>query len=188
MALRKGPHLEEAAKQPSRRTHSADPAEAWRVCVGVVTGPQGVQGAVRIKSFTEIPEDVAGYGPLEDETGRRQFDLHLCGVAKGVLIARLPGIEDRDQAEALRGLRLYLPRSALPQPEAEEYYHADLIGLSAVDRDGSPVGVVTGVENYGAGDLLEIAREDGRTGLIPFKKDIADVNLDRIILDPQYLT
>src|SRR5438067_11099359 len=117
MALKKSPHPEEAAKQPSRRTHGADPPEARRICVAVVTGAQGVQGAVRIKSFTEVPEDVAGYGSLEDETGRRQFDLHLCGAAKGVLIARLPGIEDRSQAEALRGRRRYLPRSALPHPE-----------------------------------------------------------------------
>src|SRR5260370_28385935 len=109
MALRKIHHPEEDAERPSRRTHDAHPAEARRICIGVVTGPQGVQGAVRIKSFTEVPEDVAGYGPLADETRRRQFNLHLCGVAKRVLIPRLPGIEDRDQAEALRGLRLYLP-------------------------------------------------------------------------------
>ena len=129
-----------APHSPYERCAGRDEAPSRRVCVGVVTGPQGIQGAVRIKSFTEVPEDVAGYGPLEDETGRRQFDLHLCGVAKGVLIARLPGIEDRDQAEALRGLRLYLPRSALPQPEAGEYYHADLIGLDAVLGDGTRVG------------------------------------------------
>ena len=123
---------------------------------------------MRIKSFTEVPEDVAGYGPLEDETGRRQFNLQLCGVAKGVLIARLPGIEDRDQAEALRGLRLYLPRSALPQPEAEEYYHADLIGLDAVLGDGTPVGRVRAIYDFGAGDTLELARDGAPPVLVPF--------------------
>src|SRR6266550_702636 len=113
MALRKLPHPEEAAQRPSRRTHGHDAAEPIsRVCVGVITGPQGVQGAVRVKSFTEIPEDIAGYGPVEDETGDRRFELHLLGSAKGVLIARVPGIGDRDQAERLRGLQLYLPRSA----------------------------------------------------------------------------
>ena len=131
---------EPAANAPlsaHERGAERDEEPSRRICVGVVTGPQGVHGAVRIKSFTEVPENVAGYGLLEDETGRRQFDLRLCGVAKGVVIARLPGIEDRDQAEALRGLRLYLSRSALPQPEAEEFYHADLIGLDAVLGDGT---------------------------------------------------
>jgi 16S rRNA processing protein RimM len=187
MALRKGSHPEEAAKQPSRRTHSADPAEAWRICVGVVTAPQGVQGAVRIKSFTEVPEDVAGYGPLEDEAGRRQFDLRLCGVAKGVLIARLSGIEDRDQAEALRGLRLYLPRSALPQPEAEEYYHADLIGLDAVLGDGTPVGRVRAIYDFGAGDTLELTREGAPPVLVPFTRAVVPIVAPaegRLVLDP----
>ena len=187
MPLRKIPHPEEAAKQSSRRTHGADPAEAGRICVGVVTGPQGVQGAVRIKSFTEVPEDVAGYGPLEDEAGRRQFDLHLCGVAKGVLIARLPGIEDRDQAEALRGLRLYLPRSALPQPEAEEYYHADLIGLDAVLGDGTRVGRVRAIYDFGAGDTLELARDGAPPLLVPFTRAVVPIVAPaegRLVLDP----
>jgi 16S rRNA processing protein RimM len=187
MPLRKDPHPEEAAKQPSRRTHSADPAEAGRVCVAVVTGPQGVQGAVRIKSFTEVPEDVAGYGPLEDESGRRQFDLQLCGAAKGVLIARLPGIEGRDQAEALRGLRLYLPRSALPQPEAEEYYHADLIGLEAVLGDGTRVGRVRAIYDFGAGDTLELARDGAPPVLVPFTRAVVPIVAPaegRLVLDP----
>ena len=136
-------------------------AAAKQVCVGVVTGPHGVGGAVRIKSFTARPEDIAAYGPLADETGRRRLELRLLGAAKGVLIARLPGVEDRDRAEALRGLRLYLPRSALPPPEEEEYYHADLIGLEAVLADGTPLGRVRAVHDFGAGDTLEIER-DGR--------------------------
>jgi len=158
-----------------------------RVCVGVVTGPQGVQGAVRIKSFTEIPEDIAGYGPLEDQTGRRQFDLRLCGVAKGVLIARLPGVEDRDQAKALRGLRLYLPRSALPQPEAEEYYHADLIGLDAVLEDGTRVGRVRAIYDFGAGDTLELARDGASPVLVPFTRAVVPIvepAEGRLVLDP----
>src|SRR4051812_34261754 len=101
-------------------------AQDKRVCVGVVTGAHGVRGAVRLKSFTAEPEDVAAYGPLQDERGERHFALRLVGSAKGVLIAAISGIDDRDRAEALRGLRLYLPRSALPPPEEEEYYHADL--------------------------------------------------------------
>src|SRR5436189_183964 len=92
--------------------------------VGVVAGAHGVRGAVRIKSFTANPEDVAGYGPLEDESGRQRFSLRLVGATKGVLIGWLSGVADRDRAEALRGLRLYLPRAALPPTEDEEFYHA----------------------------------------------------------------
>jgi 16S rRNA processing protein RimM len=177
------PIREHAANAPL----SPDERPSQRVCVGVVTGPQGVQGAVRIKSFTEVPEDVAAYGPLEDETGRRQFDLRLCGAAKGVLIARLPGIEDRDQAAALRGLRLYLPRSALPQPEAEEYYHADLIGLDAVLGDGTRVGRVRAIYDFGAGDTLELARDGAPPLLVPFTRAVVPIVAPaegRLVLDP----
>jgi 16S rRNA processing protein RimM len=176
-----GPH------SPHERGADRDEAPSRRVCVGVVTGPQGIQGAVRIKSFTEVPEDVASYGPLEDETGRRQFDLHLCGVAKGVLIARFRGIEDRNQAEALRGLRLYLPRSALPQPAAGEYYHADLIGLDAVLEDGTRVGRVRAIYDFGAGDTLELARDGAPPVLVPFTRAVVPIVAPaegRLVLDP----
>ena len=176
-----------APLSPREREAGPDEAPSRRICVGVVTGPQGVQGAVRIKSFTEVPEDVAGYGPLEDETGRRQFGLRLCGVAKGVLIARLPGIEDRDQAAALRGTRLYLPRSALPQPGPEEYYHADLIGLDAVLEDGTRVGRVRAIYDFGAGDTLELARDGAPPVLVPFTRAVVPIVAPaegRLVLDP----
>jgi 16S rRNA processing protein RimM len=174
--------------RPSRRTNRADPTEAaQRVCVGIVTGPQGVHGQVRIKSFTEVTEDIAGYGPLEDETGRRHFELGICGTAKGVVIACLTGIEDRDEAEALRGLHLYLPRSALPQPEAGEYYHADLIGLEAVLGDGTPVGRVRAIYDFGAGDTLELTRPGAPPVMVPFTRTVVPV-IDpaegRLVLDP----
>jgi 16S rRNA processing protein RimM len=158
-----------------------------RVCVGVITGPQGVQGAVRIKSFTEVPEDITGYGPIGDETGRRRFELHLVGTAKGVVIARVSGIEDRNQAEALRGLRLYLPRSALPQIGADEYYHADLIGLEAVLSDGTPVGRVHAIHDFGAGDTLELARPGAPPVMVPFTRAIVPIVEPaerRLVLDP----
>src|ERR1700710_3009307 len=100
-----------------------------RLCVGVITGPQGVRGAVRIKSFTEDPAGVAAYGKVEDEAGQRQFELKVVGSAKGVVVAKIAGLDDRDAAERLKGTRLYVQRSALPEPEADEYYHSDLIGL-----------------------------------------------------------
>jgi 16S rRNA processing protein RimM len=188
MASRKSPHPEVAVQRPSRRTPRAGPAGATKcVCLGVVTGPHGVQGAVRIKSFTEQPEDIARYGPLADESGKHSFDLHLIGAAKGVVIARLSGVEDRDQAEALRGLRLHLSRAVLPQTEAEEYYHADLIGLEAVLGDGTPVGRVRAVYDFGAGDTLELARPDASPVMVPFTRAVVpsiELAAGRLVLDP----
>jgi 16S rRNA processing protein RimM len=158
-----------------------------RVCVGVVTGAHGVRGAVRVKSFTADPRDVARYGPLENESGDRRFRLRLTGSAKGVVIAHLAGIDDRDQAEALRGLRLYLPRAALPPPGEEEYYHADLIGLEAALADGTPVGQVRAVHDFGAGDTLEIAPAAGPPVMVPFTRAIVpvvDLTAGRLVLDP----
>lgn len=158
-----------------------------RVCVGIITGPHGVRGGVRIKSFTETPADIARYGPVEDEPGRRRFDLEICGAAKGVLIARLSDVEDRNQAEALRGLRLYLARAALPQPAAEEYYHADLIGLEAVLRDGTPLGRVCAIHDFGGGDTLELARPGAPPVLVPFTRALVPVvapGEGRLVVDP----
>jgi 16S rRNA processing protein RimM len=158
-----------------------------RVCVGVVTGAHGVRGAVRVKSFTGQPEAVAAYGPLEDERGERQFDLRIVGSAKGVLIGWLSGVEDRDRAETLRGLRLYLPRAALPPPGDEEYYHADLIGLDAVLVDGVPVGRVRAVHDFGAGDTLEIDRPQGQPVMVPFTRavvPVVDLEAGRLVIDP----
>jgi 16S rRNA processing protein RimM len=158
-----------------------------RVCLGVVTGAHGVQGAVRIKSFTEVAEDIGHYGPLTDDTGQRSFDLHLLGAAKGVVIARVAGVEDRRQAEAMRGLRLYLARSALPETTAEEYYHADLIGLEAVLSDGTPVGRVRAVYDFGAGDTLELARPGAPPVMVPFTRAVVPVvepAVGRLVLDP----
>jgi 16S rRNA processing protein RimM len=163
------------------------PSAEKRVCLGVVAGAHGVRGAVRIKSFTADPADVAAYGPIEDESGERRFELRLIGSAKGVVIAKLAGVEDRDRAEALRGLRLYLPRAALPPPGDEEYYHADLIGLDAALADGTPIGRVRAVHDFGAGDTLEIDRTEGPPVLVPFTRAIVpvvDLGAGRLVLDP----
>jgi 16S rRNA processing protein RimM len=157
-----------------------------RVLVGIVTGPHGVGGAVRIKSFTARPEDVAGYGPLADEAGRR-FAIRLAGAGKGVVIARLAGVEDRDRAAALRGLRLYLPRAALPPAAAEEFYHADLIGLAAVTGDGTALGRIRAVHDFGAGDTLEIERPAAPPAMVPFTRaivPIVDLDAGRLVIEP----
>ena len=158
-----------------------------RVCVGVVTGAHGVRGNVRIKSFTADPRDVARYGPLEDESGEHRYRLRLTGSAQGVVLAHLSGIDDRDRAEALRGLRLYLARDALPPTAADEYYHADLIGLEAALTDGTPVGRVCAVHDFGAGDTLEIARTEAPPVMVPFTRavvPVVDIAAGRLVLDP----
>jgi len=150
-----------------------------RICVGAIAGAHGVKGLVKIKSFTEEPDGVAAYGPLSDEAGEREFTLALTGRAKGLIIARIDGVEDRNTAEALRGTRLYVERAALPPTAEEAYYHTDLIGLEAVGMDGAPVGEVKALYNYGAGDVIEIQRRDKDLLLLPFTKAaVPEVDLE----------
>lgn len=150
-----------------------------RICVGAIAGAHGVKGLVKIKSFTEEPDGVAAYGPLSDEAGEREFTIALTGRAKGLIIARIDGVEDRNTAEALRGTRLYVERAALPPTAEEAYYHTDLIGLEAVGMDGAPVGEVKALYNYGAGDVIEIQRRDKDLLLLPFTKAaVPEVDLE----------
>jgi 16S rRNA processing protein RimM len=159
------------------------------VCLGVVGAPHGVRGAVRVKSFTATPEDIARYGTLEDESGERHFTLRVTGAAKGdgMVIAELAGVVDRDRAEALRGLRLYAPRAVLPPTGENEFYHADLVGLDVVLEDGTVLGTVIAVHDFGAGDMLEIAREAGPPALVPFTHaavPVVDIAGRRVVVDP----
>jgi 16S rRNA processing protein RimM len=158
-----------------------------RVCLGVITAAHGVKGVVRIKSFTADPSAIAGYGPLEDEEGARRFMLEVKSATKGVLRATVAGIEDRDAAERLKGTRLYLPRDKLPPPGEDEYYHADLIGLAVALSDGSPLGRVKAVYDYGAGDSLEVETATGRVIVVPFTRaavPVVDVAGGRIVVEP----
>jgi 16S rRNA processing protein RimM len=158
-----------------------------RVLMGVITGAHGVRGLVRVKSFTAEPADLAAYGPLEDATGERRFAVELAGAVKGVLLARLPGVADRNAAERLKGTRLYLPRAALPDPGEEEYYHTDLIGLRVVLKDGSAFGIVKAVHDFGAGDSLEIERAEGGVVMVPFTSTtvpVVDLAEGRLMLEP----
>jgi 16S rRNA processing protein RimM len=161
---------------------------AKRVCVGIITGAHGVRGAVRVKSFTADPKDVARYGPLEDESGgERRWSLGLMRSAKGVVVCRVDGVTNRDSAETLRGLRLYLPRAALPPTGEEEYYHADLIGLEALLADGTRLGQVRAVHDFGSGDTLEIVRLAGPPAMVPFTRAIVpvvDLSAGRLVVDP----
>lgn len=163
------------------------PAER-QILVGVIAGAHGVRGEVRIRSFTAVPQAIAAYGALQDEAGRRRFELRVTGAVKDGVIARIRGVADRDAATALRGVRLYLPRTALPPPGAEEFYHADLIGLAAEGVDGAPLGRVVAVQNFGAGDVLEIAPgREGAAIFLPFTRaavPVVDVAEGRIVVDP----
>jgi 16S rRNA processing protein RimM len=140
------------------------------VCVAQVGAAHGVRGAFRVRCFTEMPENVTAYGPLCDENGNELFELRIIGTAKGGVIAKVDGITDRDAADALRGAKLYVPRSRLPAPDEDEFYHEDLVGLAARDESGQPLGNVTAVLNFGAGDILEITAKDGDTRLVPFTR------------------
>ncbi len=159
-----------------------------RVCLGAIAGAHGVRGLVKIKSFTEDPANLAAYGPLGDETGGRRFEIAVTGQAKGLLLARIAGVADREAAQTLRGVRLYVDRAALPEPEeAEAFYHADLIGLAAEDPQGGPLGRVAAVENYGAGDFLEIERPEGEALLVPFTQaavPLVDLEAGRVVVAP----
>jgi 16S rRNA processing protein RimM len=156
------------------------------VCLGVITQPHGVKGLVRIKPFTGDARAVAAYGEVTDRKTGRRFTVSVANVAKGMVTARIENVTDRDQAAALKGVELWVPRPALPETEEEEYYHHDMIGLAAVDRDGVQIGEVVGVENYGAGDLLELRTGEARTVLVPFTSAcVPEVDLDgaRVVVD-----
>jgi 16S rRNA processing protein RimM len=153
-------------------------ADRRLVALATIGGAHGIRGEVRVKSFTEDPMAVKSYGPLFAEDGR-SFEIERLRPSKNVLIAKFKGIDDRNAAEALNGLSLFVERSALPPPEPGEYYHADLIGLAAFDPDGQPLGEVVAVDNYGAGDILEIVdKQRGSSLLIPFTNStVPDIDI-----------
>jgi 16S rRNA processing protein RimM len=169
--------------QAATMTNSPDTDK--RVCLGVIAGAHGVRGQVRVKSFTTKPKDVTAYGPLSDETGARLFDLSLTGTAKGVLLARVAGVTDRDAAEALRGVELWVERSKLPAPDDGEFYHADLIGMPAFHPDGRSYGTVLALHDFGAGEMIEFDLDAGGTVIVPFTHAVVpEIESDRMVVIP----
>ena len=166
----------------------AKPADRERCLVGIVRGARGLKGEVRIESFTADPADVAAYGPATDESGGRAFRLRVTGRTGKVLVfARIDGVDDRTAAEALKGTRLYVPRSALPPAKAGEYYLSDLIGLRAERPDGTALGTVAAVEDYGAGPILDVGGGPAGAFMVPFTDavvPVVDVAGGRIVIDP----
>lgn len=169
-------------------TRSTDGESRERVCVGAIAGAHGVRGEVKVKCFTEDPKDVGAYGALETEDGTKRFNVRVVREAKDGVVARIKGVGDRDSAQALKGTRLYVDRDRLPPPEEESWYYADLIGLRVETPDGSELGTILAVQDYGAGDLLELAPEDGgATILLPFTRDVVpvvDIAAGRLVADP----
>jgi 16S rRNA processing protein RimM len=159
-----------------------------RVCIARIGAAHGVRGEVKLWPFTEDPMAVTRYGELSADDGRC-FEIETVRLGKDFLVARLKGIRDRTAAEQLRNVDLYVPRDRLPELADEEYYHADLVGLRVEDPDGTAVGTITAVHNFGAGDLLEIRPASGRdTVMVPFTSNtvpIIDIAGGRIVLDPQ---
>jgi 16S rRNA processing protein RimM len=156
-----------------------------RIALAAVAGAHGVKGEVRLKLFSDSVEGLSRHQALHvGGTERRLVAIRASGKSG---VARFEGIDDRAAAEALRGSLVEVDRSALPPLEASEYYHVDLIGLPAVDHADQAVGIIVAVENYGAGDLLEIKLDGGKTSLIPFRKGIADLEGGRIVLDREFL-
>ena len=155
-----------------------------RIALAAVAGAHGIKGEVRLKLFSDSLESLSCHKKLYVGGAERR----LLSVRDGKMpVARFEGVADRSAAEALRGSLVEVDRSALPPLDEGEYYHADLIGLPCEDAQGNAVGAVAAVENYGAGDLLEVELESGGRSLIPFKPGIADLQGDRIVLDPEFL-
>lgn len=168
-----------AALRPCAPEMIAD--EPKRVCLGEIAGAHGVNGEVRIRTFTETPQGIAAYGPLRDAAGTRAFVILSARAARTGAIARIEGVASREAAEALKGVELWLDRAALPD-EADDgsYYHADLIGLVAISADGAALGQIVAVHDFGAGDLLEVRpAAGGPTVLVPFTEAIVpDIDLE----------
>jgi 16S rRNA processing protein RimM len=156
------------------------------ICVARIGAPHGVRGAVKLWTFTEDPLAVRPYGPLLTKDGARQFEVTHVRDAKGHLVATLKGIATREEAERLNGVELYVAREKLPDTTADEYYHADLIGLAAVNAAGEPLGRVIAIHNFGAGDIIEVAPPNGATMLLPFSNAVVptvDLEGGRVVIE-----
>jgi 16S rRNA processing protein RimM len=159
-----------------------------RVCVGRIGAAHGTRGEVKLWSFTADPMAIKDYGALASEDGTRTFTIETLRPGKDFLVARLAGVADRTAAEKLGNLDLYIARDCLPPAEADEFYHADLIGLTAIGPDGRELGTVIAVHNFGASDLIEMRpTQGGATVMLPFTKAIVpvvDIAGGRIVVDP----
>jgi 16S rRNA processing protein RimM len=156
------------------------------ICVARIGAAHGVRGAVKLWTFTEDPLAVKRYGPLATRDGARSFEVTHAREAKGHLVATLKGIATREEAERLNGIELYIAREKLPATDTDEYYHADLIGLAAVNAADETIGRVVAIHNFGAGDIIEIAPPHGATMLLPFTNAVVptvDLAAGRVVIE-----
>jgi 16S rRNA processing protein RimM len=160
-------------------------ATGKRVALAAVAGAHGVKGELRLKLFSDSVESLARHSRFY--VGGREMALRDVKDGGKTAIARFEGISDRTAAEALRGSLVEIDRDALPPLEEGEYYHADLIGMPCLDEGGQSLGTVVAVENFGAGDLLEVERPDGKRSLIPFREPMARLEGDQVVLDAEFL-
>jgi len=155
------------------------------VLLAVIIGVQGLKGAVKAKIFTATPKALPNYGPLHDARGRAFTITDFRPGKAGEAVLSLAGVVSREEAESLKGTELYVARSKLPPTAPDEFYHADLIGLEAQDGEGRVLGKVAAIHNFGAGDVIEIARPDGDSILLSFTADnvpVIDIALGRILV------
>jgi 16S rRNA processing protein RimM len=157
-----------------------------QICVARIGAAHGVRGAVKLWTFTEDPLALQGYGPLMTKDGARQFEIADVREAKDHLVATFKGVATRNDAEKLNGIELYIPREKLPATDDDEYYHADLIGLAAVNAASEPLGRIVAIHNFGAGDIIEIAPPKGPTMLLPFTNAVVptvDLAGGRVVIE-----
>ena len=156
------------------------------ICIGAIAGAFGVRGEIKIKPFTHDPKAVTTYGPLMDDKGKIILTASKGRVAKNFIIVSAPEVKTREQAEALKSTKLYVPRSALPVPAAEEFYYSDLVGLPVETIDGAPKGKIKAIHDFGGGDILEIQTPGEKDWYHPFTKlavPVVDINARRVVIE-----
>ena len=161
-------------------TQSEDP----EVTLAAIAGAHGITGEVRLKLFAQGIDSLKRLSKVT--IGDRTYTV--AAIKPGASpILRFAEVTDRNTAETLRGHLLTVPRSTLPPLEEGEYYHADLLGLPCESAAGEPLGTVAAVENFGAGDIIEIEKSDGKRAMVPFRDGVADLRGGRIVVDPAFL-
>jgi len=161
--------------------------DSERLLMGVIVSVHGVCGEVRVKSFTADPDNLPAYGPFTDASGVNAYNFKVTGHSRGLLLGRVNEVHDRNSAKALVGTELYVRRDILPPAEEDEFYYADLVGLKVILECGEMFGRVGSVQDYGAGDVLEIIGSDGQTNLLPFTREIfpvVEMNTGRLVVVP----
>ncbi len=162
-------------------------SDKTRICVGAFAGAFGVQGEVRLKSYCAIPEAIADYGVLTDESGAKTYEFVIARGIKNGFAVRVQGVVTKEQADLLNNVEVFATRDQLPNLPDDEFYHSDLVGLTVVDTGGTKLGTVRAVQNYGAGDVLDVATPEGTELMLPFTRAIVptvDLASGRLVADP----